>query len=138
MPRNITPDPKPTRTPAETGQRGEPDAQVWPIAGITTAWMNMCMQMWAAWFELWGVRPALRDDGGFDENERRNAGFPWLPKFETTVVPLRRRDDEAGSEAARMSLRVRMPAPPWAGESRSTLAVETLMPRPPRASDLRH
>jgi hypothetical protein len=91
--------------------------------------MDMCMQVWAAWLAPWGATGAASQSGRAPENDRRDSGPPWVPQFQSTVVPLHRRDDEAGAEAEKVSMRLRVPVLPWDGGSRSVIAIDTLLPR---------
>lgn len=100
-----------------------------PIDGLAQAWLGMpwmgwWMQGWTSWFESYGVKGAASDD-----DDRRDAVVPWLPKIESTVVPFRRRDDPPGAEGARISLRVRVPGLPWSESPGSVISIDTLTPR---------
>lgn len=112
---------------------GVSEAALWPATKLGIAWVEICMQTWGAWLEMCGVggTALAAGRGGADgrADDRREVGPAWLPKFESKLVPLHRRDDQ-GAEAAQVSMRVRVPTLPWAGGSRSVIAIDTLMPRP--------
>lgn len=119
---------------AAAGRSGASEAALWPVTRLTIAWTEVCMQTWSAWLEMCGVNGAAFQaaQGGAEgrADDRREIGPAWLPKFESKLVPLNRREDQAGAEAAKVSMRVRVPALPWAAGSRSVIAIDTLMPRP--------
>lgn len=110
-------------------------APEWPMGDLFAlwsgqAWMNIWMQGWSAWLQQFGMTDgALRASPGSGD-DRRQPAIPWLPQFEATVVPLRRSSDLPGAEAAKVSMRLRVPAFPWAAGTSNVIAIDTLMPRP--------
>jgi hypothetical protein len=98
-------------------------------------WVNLWLQAWASWLEQWGMVGRSRPPGAAADQERRQPELPWVPQFEATVVPLRRRDDQPGAEAAKVSMRLRVPAFPWSPGTSNIIAIDTLMPRPVEPPD---
>lgn len=107
---------------------------LWPGAGWMTAWigaaclpwMNYGLRAMNAWIEQ------IEAAGGtaVDSDERRRAGLPWMPWFESSVVQLQRRDDAPGAEAAKLSWRFRVPPMPWEEGDGRVIAIASLQPRP--------
>lgn len=119
-------------SPAESHAIGNSVAAPWPTEPVIAAWLglpwiNLSCQAWTAWMELCGFGAASRETGGADE--RRQATMSWLPKIESTVVPMRRRDDLPGAEAAKISMRIHVPPLPWEGGNGSVIAIDSLRPR---------
>ena len=110
----------------------------WPFADVTAAWMgmpwvNLWMQSWATWLGQHGPDIAPARASGRTRSarpERRRAELPWVPKIESTVIPFCRTEDEPGTEATRLSMRVRMPTLPWMGGS-NVISIDTVMPHGP-------
>lgn len=132
-----------TREPPRAAGRSPPgdgsDPQ-WPLDSLTASWLglpwvNMWMQVWSTWLEQFAAIAAARKSGLPATEERRQDGLPWLPQFDSTVVPLRRRDDLPGAEATKVSMRVRLPAFPWVAAGSNVVAIDTLIPRPLDAPD---
>jgi hypothetical protein len=119
-------------SPTEAKATGNSVAAPWPTEPLIAAWLglpwiNLSCQAWSAWLEFCGVGAASREPAGADE--RRQAGMSWLPQIESTVVPMRRRDDLPGAEAAKISMRIRVPPLPWEAGNGSVIAIDSLRPR---------
>lgn len=111
---------------------GNSVAAPWPTEPLVAAWLglpwlNLGCQAWTAWMEFYGLGEPSREPVGADE--RRQAGMSWLPQIESTVVPMRRRDDLPGAEAAKISMRIHVPPLPWEGGTGSVIAIDSLRPR---------
>lgn len=110
----------------------------WPFSDLTAAWMgmpwfNLWMRSWARWLgpqNLAGGRmhSSVRADSG--RPERRHEEAPWVPRIESTVIPFCRSEDAPGSEATKLSMRVRVPTLPWMGGS-NVISIDTVMPHGP-------
>lgn len=90
-------------------------------------WLKLWSDAWAIWSGQLQVLAASHEAASSDE--RRNAVAPWVPHFDATVIPFRRREDQPGMEATCWSLRLHVPAPPWLGASNNVIAIDTLVPR---------
>lgn len=104
----------------------------WPTEPLVAAWLglpwiNLGCQAWTAWMEFCGFGGASREPA--DAEERRQATMSWLPQIESTVVPMRRRDDLPGAEAAKISMRIHVPPLPWEAGNGSVVAIDSLRPR---------
>lgn len=121
-----------TPPPAEAKATGNSVAAAWPTEPLIAAWLglpwiNLSCQAWTAWMEFCGLGAASREPAGADE--RRQAAMSWLPQIESTVVPMRRRDDTPGAEAAKISMRIHVPPLPWEAGNGSVIAIDSLRPR---------
>ncbi|NMG75171.1 hypothetical protein [Aromatoleum diolicum] len=121
--------PRASHGPSDTGSAPQWAMEDLAAAWMGIPWMKLWMQAWTAWAEQWGVNAAALQGSGASAEDRRQAGLTWLPQLETTVIPLRRRDDHPGTEASKVSLRVRVPALPWTAGTTNIIAIDTLMPR---------
>lgn len=125
---------------AATSAPGAASAPEWPMGDLLALWsgqfwMNMWMQGWSAWLQQFGLSGPARQTLPGNGDDRRQPAIPWLPQFEATVVPLRRRDDLPGAEAAKVSMRLRVPTFPWTAGTSNVIAIDTLMPRPAGEAD---
>ena len=124
-----------------TGTRQEKsNSPDWPPGELTAMWLglpwvNLYFQAWARWLdelslttEPWRKARELNDD-------RRREPPPWVPQFETSVIPLRRSTDMPGSEAARVSMRMSVPSLPWAPGTGNVISIDTLLPRPTNSAE---
>lgn len=107
---------------------------MWPGPSLMTPWLEFWGNYWAHWlgrgFSTTTRRPARRHSG---EPERRQEDvLPWVPKVETTVIPLRRRTDPPGQQAAKISMELRVPSLPWLGGGK-VIAIDALLNRDPEA-----
>lgn len=119
-------------SPAEPKTTGNSVAAPWPTEPLMAAWLglpwiNLSCQAWTAWMEFCGLGGARREPSSADE--RRQAAMSWLPQIESTVVPMRRRDDQPGAEAAKISMRIHVPPLPWEDGNGSVIAIDSLRPR---------
>ena len=128
---------------APSGQSPPEDRNVprWPLDDMAAnwmglPWMNMWMQSWFAWLQQFerNVSGLASQATPSRADDRRQAPLPWVPQFDSTVVPLRRRDDLPGSEATKVSMRLHVPAFPWTGAHSNVIAIDTLMPQPVETS----
>lgn len=98
------------------------------LAGLP--WLEAWLKIWqlAANLQYHGERPT---DGAEEvkDDRRRDPEAPWLPRIESTVIPLCRRTDPPGSEAARITMRFSVPNVPWAGTGGNVIVLDTLLPR---------
>lgn len=123
-------------SPAVPKATGNSVAAAWPTEPMIAAWLglpwiNLSCQAWTAWMEFCGFGAARRETGGESgsADERRQAAMSWLPQIESTVVPMRRRDDLPGAEAAKISMRIHVPPLPWEAGNGSVIAIDSLRPR---------
>jgi hypothetical protein len=113
---------------AEDSSHGGPQLpQMWPDLPWMNPWMEFWRSMWAGWLGhgLYHSSEAERAVGG---ERRHDDGLPWMPKVETTVIPLRRRTDPPGQHADRISMRVQIPNLPWLG-GENVIAFDAVVPR---------
>lgn len=68
--------------------------------------------------------------GAGADGERRASGLPWVPQFDTKVIPFRRATDPPGAEGSRITMRMAMPAVFGASAYTNVLSVDTLVPMP--------
>lgn len=68
-------------------------------------WLQGTQRFWGAGFRTLGRPVAAKED------LRRVSDMPWIPHLEAEVIPLRRKTDQPGAEATRISMRVPMPWP---------------------------
>lgn len=108
----------------------------WPILSeealamwFGTPWLTMWARTWTTWMQQLSALTALPTGDADRDDERRLRGLPWLPYVETTVVPLRRSSDPPGAEAAKVSLRLRVPSSPWTPSETNVISFDALMPR---------
>lgn len=118
--------------PIDPRATGNSVAAPWPTEPLMAAWLglpwiSLGCQAWTAWMEFYGFGEAGREPAGADE--RRQAGISWLPQIESSVVPMRRRDDLPGAEAAKISMRIHVPPLPWESGKGSVIAIDSLRPR---------
>lgn len=122
------------RAPAPQRAPDGHDTPTWPMDDLAAAWMglpwiDLWMKTWTAWVEQCGANVAALQGAQINRDDRRQPGMAWLPQVESTVIPLRRRDDHPGTEAAKVSLRFRVPALPWTAGTSNIIAIDTLVPR---------
>ena len=127
-----TPQPPAEAPPAADAESAPPLA--WGAAWSAWPWFDLWLQAWGAWLAPWGGLRTVSGRSG-DGDDRRQPDFPWVPQFEAKVIPLRRSDDLPGSEAAKVSMRLRVPGFPWTGQASNVIAIDTIVPRPPLAAD---
>lgn len=103
---------------------------VWPGLSLMTPWLEFWGNYWAHWlgrgFSTTTRRPARRHSG--EPERRQEEALPWVPKVETTVIPLRRRTDPPGQQAAKISMELRVPALPWLGGG-NVISMDAFLPR---------
>ncbi len=97
-----------------SGDRPGVDPALW------VKWSESAMLEGMKWFDVWlqgtqrfwsiGFRTLGRPVTG-KEDLRRASDMPWIPHLEAEVIPLRRKTDQPGAEATRISMRVPMPWP---------------------------
>lgn len=121
----------PEQSPAaETPATSPPWApEDWIANSIGFRWMTIGLQVWTAWLEQCGIALNQQDADSSRAEDRRRAGLPWLPQFESTVVQLRRRSDQPGAEAEKLSLRIQVPPLPWENGGGRVIAFDSLRPR---------
>lgn len=121
-----------TPSTSEPQAIGKSVAESWPTEPLMAAWLglpwiNLSYQAWTAWMEFFGLGGGSREPASVEE--RRQAAMSWLPQIESTVVPMRRRDDQPGAEAAKISMRIHVPPLPWEDGNGSVIAIDSLRPR---------
>lgn len=113
-----------------TGEGTQVDAAQ-PFDGMVAAWLGLpWLNLWAQAWQAWLAPHAQPLEGPAPTAERRQTAGAWLPQFEATVIPFRRRDDVAGTQATRLSMRVHVPGLPWLGSPGNVIMIDTLLPRP--------
>lgn len=121
------------RAPAASRRHGEANARKQGAASLPplwsglwmTPWVDFWTSMWTSWLGQGGFGlPNMRPHHG-EAARRQEDSLPWLPRVETTVIPLRRRTDPPGEQAEKISLRVQMP---WLGGG-NVIAIDTVVPR---------
>ena len=112
---------------------------------IAAFWDSAAMSgqaLFEGWLKLVGapfdaamrrVVPSIEDLPA--DGERRADALPWVPKFDTGVVPLRRADDPEGAEASRITMRMAVPGVFGAGVCTNVVSIDTLVPRPASAAE---
>ena len=84
----------------------------WPAAAMVESmkWFGMWLQGTQC---LWEAASTFAQTGKSAGNnvQRRTSDLPWVPRIDTNVIPLRRRTDQPGSQATRISMRLPMPWP---------------------------
>lgn len=116
-----------SRRAAATDQ--PPQLQELVAACMGLPWLDMWMRAWSAWFDMPAASGFAPLGERSDAADRRQAGMPWLPQFESQVIPFRRRDDDPRLAATKVSMRMRVPAFPWILGTSNVIAIDTLMPR---------
>lgn len=100
----------------------------WPGLPWNNPWLELWAGFWTTWlgpgFQVWPT--GERQPPGSER--RQEDGLPWMPKLETTVIPLRRRTDPPGQHAEKISLRMQLPNLPWLGDSK-VIAIDTVVQR---------
>ena len=112
----------------EGSQSGAGMFPMWPAVPWMNPWFELWTTMWSGWLG-YGVQRhpgAARPAAGGER--RREDGLPWVPKVETTVIPLRRRTDPPGQQADRISMRMQVPSLPWLG-GENVIAFDAVVPR---------
>lgn len=116
------------------------DAPPSPMTELAAAfmflpWMKLWADAWAGWIQQYEASTSAKP-GDADSEDRRQNVVPWLPQFESKVIPFRRSDDVPGAEATKLSMRIRVPAFPWMVGS-NIIAIDTVMPRATEQADER-
>lgn len=120
------------------GDRPEVSApfHMWPGQPWMTPWMTPWVEFWANyWTTLLGqglaAPQSVSQRRGEGTDRRHGEGLPWLPKVETSVIPLSRRTDPPGQQADKISMRVQVPNLPWIGGG-NVIAFDAVVPRSDR------
>jgi len=125
-------DPAPPRRHTDTGSRRQVAAglsPMWPGLPWMGPWLEFWTSMWTGWLGQGLRHPlagAVHRRGGMER--RHEEGLPWMPKVETTVIPLRRRTDPPGQQADRISMRMQVPTLPWLPGG-NVISIDTVVPR---------
>jgi hypothetical protein len=110
---------------AKPGGTGLPN--LWTGLPWMSPWLDLWASVWTSWLgggPLTAPRPGHKSGEG---TRRQEDGLSWLPRLETTVIPLRRRTDPPGEQAEKISLRMQMP---WLGGG-NVIAIDTVVARSP-------
>ena len=91
-------------------------------------WMKLWADAWTAWMAQCEANISALQPGDVASDERRHSALPWMPQFESKVIPFRRVDDKPGVEATKLSMRLRVPGFPWLAGS-NIIAIDSVMPR---------
>lgn len=126
----------PTQPPAVERRRRRWDPWIALPGGMWTGALRAFDVWLRLWEQIWAVAPAPARPRRGGEHERRHAdNVPWVPQFEATVIPLRRRTDPPGAEATRLSMRLPMPPMPWSEGGANVISVETIIARRRQAAE---
>lgn len=124
---------RPAETRPHEGAGGETSGLP---GGLAYAWMGgpwieAWVDIWSAWMDV-ATKAGSASQSSGEAGDRRHlaVGIPWVPRVESTVVPLRRSSDPPGATSSRISMRLQMPTLPWLGDGGSNvIAIDALVPR---------
>jgi len=120
-----------------SGDRNEPlDDRAAVDPAIWVKWSESAMLESMKWFDVWlqgtqrfwsvGLRTFGPLGTAQKEGLRRTSDLPWVPQLEAQVIPLRRKTDEPGTEATRISMRLPMP---WTVGGADVISLEAIIGR---------
>jgi hypothetical protein len=99
---------------------------MWPGMPWMTPWLDLWTSLWAGWLGQGPLAaPHLRQHRQGEGTRRQEDSLSWLPRVETSVIPLRRHTDPPGQQAEKISVRMQVP---WMGGG-NVIAIDTVVPR---------
>lgn len=85
-------------------------------------WLQGTQRFWSAGLRAFGPLGMPRPKDG----QRRSSDLPWVPQLDAEVIPLRRKTDQPGAEATRISMRLPMP---WTVGGADVISLEAIVGR---------